>query len=131
MTFKVGQVANPHGRPPAGRSFAEALRKAAQQKVKVGKHWHTVGEWHARMLMDALTTGEATFADGKILRLSPSLWVDLSKFVYTHVDGPARAELDVTSGGQPLKAYIGFTPDEWDAPLTVDEPQRRAIGAGK
>lgn len=31
-----------------------------------------------------------------------------------------RTELDVTSGGQPLKTFIGFTPDQWDADDVVE-----------
>jgi hypothetical protein len=27
---------------------------------------------------------------------------------------PNEQEVDVTSGGEILKAYIGVTPDEWD-----------------
>ena len=31
-----------------------------------------------------------------------------------------RDAVDVTSGGQPLKAFIGFTPDEWSADDVVE-----------
>ena len=55
------------------------------------------------MAWEGLTTGIITFPDGKLLTLSPTDWKDLLKWIYAHVDGPPKAELDVTSGGERLE----------------------------
>lgn len=55
------------------------------------------------MAWEGLTTGIVTFPDGKRLELSPGDWKDLLKWIYAHVDGPPKAELDVTSAGEQLQ----------------------------
>ncbi len=62
----------------------------------------------ARLLWDAALTGKARLpedAEGQVktLSLAPKDWVDLVKWLYTQIDGPPKAEVDVTSGGEPLK----------------------------
>lgn len=69
-----------------------------------------------RLLWDIATTGHATMPDGKALILDPADWVGLVKWIYAHIDGPPKAELDVTSAGERIKGYIGVTPDDWPGP---------------
>jgi len=120
MPFKPGNVANPTGRPVGQRSIADALRREGQRKVKHKGHWVSQVDVMASMVYSAVTTGQAVLVGDKTLTLNPKLWVDLVKFVSVHVDGPAKAELDITTGGQPLKTYIGFTPDQWDDVIDAD-----------
>jgi hypothetical protein len=48
--------------------------------------------------------GEAfvIFPDGTILRLGVEDWIGVNKFIYQHIDGPPKAELDITSAGEQL-----------------------------
>lgn len=50
--------------------------------------------------------GERMAAADRIVRL----WARLSALY--GLDAPAKA--DITSGGEKIKAYIGWTPDEWE-----------------
>ena len=36
------------------------------------------------------------------------------KFLAEYLIGPPQQRLDVTSGGEKLKGYIGISPDDWD-----------------
>jgi hypothetical protein len=36
------------------------------------------------------------------------------KFLADYLIGPPQQRLDVTSGGEVLKGYIGISPDDWD-----------------
>ena len=54
------------------------------------------------MLWDIATTGHTIMPDGSTLLLAPEDWVGLVKWIYQHIDGPPKAELDVTSDGNPL-----------------------------
>lgn len=65
------------------------------------------------MIYDGIVTFKAVSPDDKTLSFSPKLWLDLTKFVLNHVDGPATASVDLLSGGLPIKAYIGFSPSDW------------------
>lgn len=133
MGFKAGQVANPHGRPPTQRALADTLRAASQERLKVGRHFYTRAEYLSKMIWEGLTYAETKTADGKVIKLSATAWIDFVKFYAAHTDGPARIDLDLTSGGQPVKAFIGFSPDEWDAETTTIDavPQPAALGDGK
>ena len=48
------------------------------------------------------TTGKATFPDGTVLEASPKDVMDIWKWLYAHIDGPPRHEVDLTSGGKPI-----------------------------
>lgn len=116
---------NPKGRPPKSRALTDMLAKAFDQAVE-GPDGKKVAakKLMAEFMRQAVTTGRIRFADGSVLRLSPRDWLDTVWRVYEQVDGKPRQEMDVTTGGEPLgaKAYIGFTPGEWDAESDPDSP---------
>jgi hypothetical protein len=67
------------------------------------------------MVWQGVITGEVEFPDGKKMLLSPMDWKDFVKWIYGHIDGPPRAEIDVTSLGERIKGYtILANPDMWD-----------------
>jgi len=37
------------------------------------------------------------------------------KFIYQHIDGPPKSEIDITSAGKELKGYVMVSPDDWDS----------------
>jgi hypothetical protein len=103
MKFQKGQSGNPSGRPPKSRALTEILERAGNVTVDVGADRKVARK---RILADLTwqlaTTGSATFPDGVQLNLEPGDWLALLKFLYQHIDGPPKTELDVTSGGQPI-----------------------------
>jgi len=49
----------------------------------------------AWLVAEGLTTGKITYPDGKtVLQLSPKDWLDLTKWVYAHIDGNAQNGID-------------------------------------
>src|SRR5690349_4681888 len=56
----------------------------------------------ARLVTELVTTGQCTLPDGVVLTASVKDWLDAVKFVFSHIDGPAKASLDVTSNGASL-----------------------------
>ena len=48
------------------------------------------------MMAEVLTTGQAKFPDGKLLDVSGKDWLEFVKWVYTHVDGPPKQELELS-----------------------------------
>jgi hypothetical protein len=68
----------------------------------------------ARQVWEGITTGFITMADGRKLALSPQDWKDFVKWVYSHIDGPPRQELDITSDDKAIKGYVVVSPDDWD-----------------
>lgn len=100
------------------------LRAAGEVKVKVKRGRKNVMLHRNAIVASAawelLSGGQTELPNGTKIKLNPRDWLDLFKFVHVHTDGPVRAEVDITSGGQPLKAFVGFSPDEWDALPTVN-----------
>lgn len=42
------------------------------------------------------TTGKATFPDGTVLEASPRDVMDIWKWLYAHIDGPPKHEVELT-----------------------------------
>ena len=66
----------------------------------------------ARQVWEGITTGTVHFPGGKTLTLSPQDWKDFVKWAYSHIDGPPKTEIDVTSGGEAVILRVGVDPDK-------------------
>lgn len=131
MPFVKGQIANPKGRPPLGRSMADSIRAELQRKVKVGNRYTTKQAVLSGMIVDAMVTSACVTLSGKVIQLNPKLWLELVKFVGVHTDGPMPSQLDITSAGQPLKAYIGYSPDDWDDVIDAEIIEPKQLPSGE
>jgi hypothetical protein len=61
------------------------------------------------------------FPDGRVLKLSPKDWLDMTFKILAQVDGPPRQEIDHTIDHyQTVKGYVAFSPEEWDAMPDAD-----------
>jgi hypothetical protein len=60
----------------------------------------------AEKLWEGLTTGVITFEQGRVLGLSGQEWQALAKLVLSQVDGPAPAQVDVTSEGEAVSFSV-------------------------
>jgi hypothetical protein len=52
----------------------------------------------AELMSEFVTTGRATMPDGRVLDAAPKDWIETVKWVYTHIDGPAKQEIEQTGG---------------------------------
>lgn len=93
---KGGPSPNPAGRPDKRRAFAD-LFNAEFDEIKGAKN--TVRKDLVQRAITALRSGYMVFPTAKGIRrvkLSIKDWTDLFKFTVVHVDGPAKAELNIT-----------------------------------
>ena len=111
-SFQPGVSGNPAGRPPKARALTALLEAAgntmhptAEGKRVAGKRLLAAGLW------EGIATGKITLP-GQTLTLEPGDWLALVKWLYQHIDGPPKAEIDVTSNGETVKFYAGFNPED-------------------
>jgi len=90
-TIKPGEVRNPKGRPKKEREvrFLEVTLSAV-----------TFSEWE-KVVEKALEQAKRGDSQAR-------------KWLSDYLIGPPQQRIDHTTGGEKIKAYIGFTPDEWD-----------------
>ena len=108
--YQPGQSGNPAGRPKSGRALAELLRTNLEQKFDGVEAKSII----IQRAISALRTGYMEF-DGvkrtRKVRLTPKDWTDLFKYVLTHIDGPAKAELNNSRGGGDNDSVFGLPAD--------------------
>jgi len=110
--FQKGQSGNPNGRPPKNRALTDLLEAAGNVTIERDGKKVARKRVLSSFAWELLTTGEAVLPSGRVLTLAPEDWLGLYKWVYQHIDGPARSEVDVTSGGE--KIVVRLVQDDGD-----------------
>lgn len=98
MGLKPGQTNNPNGRPKKGRALAELLQISLEEKVNGIEAKVAI----IQRAVSALTTGYLEFTTPRGTRkqkVSVKEWIELYKFSLSHLDGPAKIEIEMNRGG--------------------------------
>lgn len=101
-SFKKGESGNPSGRPPKNRALTQILEAAGDTQVKYGDKKLARKQVLAQILWQVATTGQSDLPDGKKITVAPQDWFGVVKFLYSHIDGAPRTELDVTTNGESI-----------------------------
>jgi hypothetical protein len=105
MAGVKGRTNNPNGRPKKDRALTDLLVKELSHKVTMPDGSEVSGKkLIAQNVVSAVTTGKVKFPkDTEESVISVKDWIDFMKWLYVHVDGAAKSELDVTSGGEKIQ----------------------------
>lgn len=115
MPFKKGASGNPNGRPVKNRALTAILEAAGNTKTEYDGKNTERRKILAELLWQVALTGKATLPDNQELAVAPQDWFGIVKFIYNHIDGAAKSELDVTSAGEKLNVIISYEdPDDFD-----------------
>ena len=92
-----GVTNNPNGRPPKGRALADLMTIALAEKHNGIEAKQII----VQRAITALRTGYMIFDGVKQIRrvkVNVREWTELFKYVTTHLDGAAKAEINITHG---------------------------------
>lgn len=98
-------------RQPIRRILAHYIKKAGKQDLVVDAYGKKMkyAEWLSIMIWDALTTGVMYFADGTMIKIEEFKdWLDLTKFVAQHLDGPMSVNDLTVNNINIYKVYTGI-----------------------
>lgn len=119
-----GRTNNPNGRPKKDRALTDLLVKELSHKVTMPDGTEVTGKKLIAMnLVNAVTTGKIRFPrDTEDSVISVKDWIDFMKWLYVHVDGPARNALDeIKDNG--LRVIVEYADSKADAPGVSSEPK--------
>lgn len=117
MGFVKGKSGNPHGRPPKKRALTELLQKAGNKKILTAEGEVARKKLLADLAWQLATFGQVTFPDGRTVVVEDiTEWGQIVKWIYTHIDGGAPAEMDITSGGDKITGPQVFLPTVQEEP---------------
>lgn len=105
--WQKGQSGNPSGRKPKNRALTDILEKAGAATLTADGKKISGKRLMAQLLWEAVTTGKAHFPDGRTLEIAPQDWLAIVKFLYQHIDGPAKSEIELSgAGGGPIEHKV-------------------------
>ncbi len=116
-SFPKGKSGNPKGRPPKKRALTNLLERGGNRKFKAADEEIAAKKLFTAHIWEGLATGRIDFGEGVLITLDSSAYINLAKLVLGQIDGPPKAEVDVTTEGKAIKASP--TVDDMKALLQV------------
>ena len=103
MAPPKGKTNNPNGRPKKERALTDLLEKQLAHTIDVDGVRLSGKRLVAKSVVDAVTTGRVRFpGDTEDSVISVKDWIDFVKWLYVHIDGSVKTEVDVTSNGETI-----------------------------
>jgi hypothetical protein len=94
--WQPGESGNPKGRPRKSRALTDILERAGSKVVTVDGKKIAGKRWLGTALWELATTGGVTLPNGTILVVEPKDWLETVKWIYAHIDGPPKAQMEQT-----------------------------------
>jgi hypothetical protein len=99
--WQAGQSGNPRGRPPKARALTAVLERAGAKTVTItqadGSERKLSGRrFIAQALWELATTGKVTLPSGASWTVEPQDWIETVKWLYAHIDGPAKQAMELS-----------------------------------
>lgn len=105
MAPPKGTTNNPNGRPKKERALTDLLVRELSHGIELQDGTKVSGKkLIAQNVVAAVTTGKIKFPkDTEESVISVKDWIDFMKWLYVHVDGSVKTDIDVTSNGKTLR----------------------------
>jgi hypothetical protein len=85
-----GKSGNLKGRPPKNRALTRLLQESGEAPLIIGGEQLTGQQALARRIWEFVATGQVMLGDEPLKAESIADWLATVKWLYTHIDGPAK-----------------------------------------
>lgn len=116
MAPPKGTTNNPNGAPKKDRALTKLLVAELSHKVQVGDEQIPGKKLLAKNVVNAVITGRVRFPDDTADSIiSVKDWIDFVKWLYVHIDGSVKTDIDLTTNGKDIQTInVKLLDDESD-----------------
>lgn len=116
--WRAGQSGNPRGRPPKARALTAILERAGGKTITIrladgGERKLSGRRFIAQALWELATTGKVTLPSGVSWVVEPQDWLETVKWLYAHIDGPAKQAMELSGPGGAALHVIFEEAENW------------------
>jgi hypothetical protein len=126
-TWGKGKSGNLKGRPPKNRALTRLLQESGENPLIIGGQQLTGQQALAHRIWEFVATGQVLLGDEPLKAESIADWLTTVKWLYTHIDGPAKSAPETEIDNEIILTVVRESPNIDGRGDALRRPERRPV----